>query len=426
MELARRWGARRRFEPMVLLTFLPEIAAALLFIGMGTQMPAIGALIILGELALVGLLFIFRTTAFIEALRRWWWLLLMPFIAMLSGLWSDVPMISFRYGAQYLFTAFIGVMIACTMTPRRYIGALMVALVVFCLLCIVSGRQGSSADGMVLIGLTGSKNQMAYAAQVLLMSATAVLMMRDIPALLRGIAIFALPLSVYLVAGTNSATAVLMAFGGSGVLLALWWAQRLTPGARLGALVAVALVLAPLTLLLPEMIAFTNHFLFETLGKDPTLTGRTLLWERADALIAERPLLGYGYQAIWMGDSSETIGLKRLADIQDGRQFHFHHAFRIIAVDTGIAGLIPFVIGLIIVGFTSFKATLLRPSIETSFFFVLFALMVARAFTDAIIGPFSMHTLLFYGACVYAFWRPAEVTASAPSPRWSARAAISR
>ncbi|MBC7769564.1 MAG: O-antigen ligase family protein [Phycisphaerales bacterium] len=403
---------------MVLLTFLPQIAAFLLFICMATQVPQVGAMLILVEVALVGLLFVFRTTAFIDVLKRWWWLLLMPVVATMSGLWSDVPSLSFRYGAQFLFTCFVGVLIACTLSPRRYIGVLLVALFVFCILCIAWGRQGTSADGMVLIGLTGSKNQMAYAAQVLLMAATAVLLMQGSGWFLRGVALLSLPLSVYLLAGTNSATAVLMAFGGSAVLLALWWSQRLPPGARLGALIVSAIVLAPLSLLIPEAIEFTNHFVFDTLGKDPTLTGRTILWEHADALIAERPLLGYGFQAIWMGDSADTIGLKRLMDIEDGRQFHFHHAFRIIAVDTGLLGLAPFVISVVLVGLGALKQVLLRPTVETSFFFVLFVLMVARAFTDAIIGPFSVHTLLFFGACVYAFWnaQPAEQTASQQAP----------
>lgn len=409
---------------MALLAFLPEIAAFLLLIGMATQLPQFGAIIALAEFAIVGLLFVFRTTAFIEVVRRWWWLLLMPAIATLSGFWSDAPMISFRYGAQYLFTCIIGVLIACTMTPRRYVQVLLVALFVFCILCIVNGRQGTSAEGWVLIGLTGSKNQMAYAAQILMLSAIAVLLMRNMPLQLKAVAVLSLPLSAYLVAGTNSATAVLMAVGGSAALMGLWWAQRLPPGGRLWALIGALVVLSPLTLLIPEAIEFIDHFVFGTLGKDPTLTGRTTLWAHADALIAERPLLGYGYQAIWMGDSSETIGLKRLMGVEDGRQFHFHHAFRIVAVDTGMVGLAAFVVMLLLVGFAGLKQLLLRPRVETSFFFLIFALMVARAFTDAIIGPFSMHTLLFFAACVYAFWgmQPAEEAVPEQAPAaWRAR-----
>ncbi len=127
---------------MVLLAFLPEIAAFLIFIGMATQVPQIGPYLIVIELALVALLFVFRTTAFIDVVRRWWWLLLMPVIATISGLWSDVPMVSFRYGAQFLLTCFIGVLLAHLMTPKRFICTLLAALFVFCVLCIAYGRQG--------------------------------------------------------------------------------------------------------------------------------------------------------------------------------------------------------------------------------------------------------------------------------------------
>jgi len=408
---------------MVLLAFLPEIAAFLIFMAMATQVPQIGPVLIVLELALIGLLFVFRTTAFIDVVRRWWWLLLMPFIATISGLWSDVPMVSFRYGAQFLLTCFIGVLLAQLMTPKRFICTLLAALFVFCVLCIAYGRQGTSVDGMVLIGLTGSKNQMGYASQVLLMCALAVLLIRNVPMPLRIIAFLSLPLSAYLLSGTNSATAVLMAFGGSAILLGLWWAERLPPGGRLFAIIAGVVIIAPLSALIPEAIAFTNHFLFDTLNKDPTLTGRTFLWERADALIERKPILGFGFQAIWMSDSTDTIGLKRLADIEDGRQFHFHDQFRIVAVDMGLFGLIPFVMAIAAAGFAHVRQLLLRPSVATSFFFVLFVLMVVRAFTDQIISPFNVHTLLFFACCVYAFWKtePVGETATQEAPAWRNR-----
>jgi len=393
---------------MALLTFLPEIAAFMMLFMMATQVPQIGALLILAEFAFFGLLFIFRTMTFVEAVRKWWWLLLFPLIQALSGLWSDLPEISFRYGAQFFYTCFVGVVLACLISPRRYVQVLLVMLFFFCLACIAYGRQGTSATGMVLIGLTGSKNQMGYAGQLLSLAAVAVLLMRDQPKLLRGIAFAALPVSAFIVWGTNSATALLMAIGGAFVLAALWFSERLPPGGRLGTILMSVLIFSPLLLLLPEAIAFGNHFLFDTLGKDPTLTGRTFLWERADALIERRPILGYGFQAIWMGDSTDTIGLKRLADIEDGRQFHFHHQFRIVAVDSGIVGLTAFVGAMIAAGLATVRQLLLRPTVETSFFFVVFALMVTRAFTDQIMSPFNMHTLIYFACCVYAFWRPQE------------------
>ena len=42
------------------------------------------------------------------------------------------------------------------------------------------------------------------------------------------------------------------------------------------------------------------------LGKDLTLTGRTGIWSAVLDSIAKRPLLGYGYQAFWLGLEGES------------------------------------------------------------------------------------------------------------------------
>src|SRR5690606_9284199 len=138
-----------------------------------------------------------------------------------SAFWSDLPMTSARYGAQYLFTAFVGVLLARLMTPQRFVSVFLASMFVFCVLCILNGRHGVSAEGLVLIGLTGSKNQLAYAAQLLLFAGLAVLMLRNISILLRWLAVLSLPLALYLLQGTNSASAVVASAGGAVVLLGM-------------------------------------------------------------------------------------------------------------------------------------------------------------------------------------------------------------
>lgn len=410
---------------MFFLAFLPEVATFLIFIMMGTQLPQIGSILVLLQLGLIGLLFLYRTGAFVQVLTKWWWLILVPILAVVSALWSDLPAVSARYGAQFLLTAAVGVAMACMLTPRRFVTVFMLSMAVFCVLCIMNGRYGTSADGWVLIGLTGSKNQMAYAAQLLLLSSIAVLCLERISPQLRLAALLSLPLALYLVAGTNSATAVVMALIGTIVLLGMWVAQRLPPGARLGAVVLAVIVCAPLTMLIPEIIDLINHFVFDTLNKDPTLTGRTVLWQYADELIAGRPVLGYGYQAFWMGESHDANALKYIFNVRDGRTFHFHHQFRQIAVDVGMLGLVAFSLALLASGLAAVRQFLSHPSVATSFFFVVFMQMVARAFTDVIVGPFSIHTLLFFAASVYAFYR-APAAAPEPAPRAPARPLFAR
>jgi exopolysaccharide production protein ExoQ len=54
------------------------------------------------------------------------------------------------------------------------------------------------------------------------------------------------------------------------------------------------------------VIVIWPDFLFNLLGKDVTLTGRTGLWSAVIESIAKRPLLGYGYQAFWLGLEGES------------------------------------------------------------------------------------------------------------------------
>lgn len=387
---------------MFVFAFLPEIAAFLLFILVSIQIGA-GTSLVLMQMGLVGFLFIVRPSLFLGTLLKWWPLLLTPILATLSFMWSSVPDMSLRYGAQLAFTAFIGVHLARLMTPKRFLTVLLLSVFVFCIMCVISGQRGAAADGLVLIGLTGSKNQMSYEGQMLLMAGLSALLMGDISKPVRWVGVLAIPLGVYILTVTHSATGLLLGVAGSLALIILAFAQRMTPGGRLVGGLAVLAVIAPLALLAPEMQQALDHFLYNTLNKDPTLTGRTILWEHADALISHKPFLGYGYQAIWMGDSFETIGLRRLTGIEDGRTFHFHHTFRQVAVDTGLLGLGIFVATLAAVGLRSFWRLLVKPTPATSFFFANFLILVSRAFTDVIIGPFAIHTILFYACCVYAF-----------------------
>jgi hypothetical protein len=107
--------------------------------------------------------------------------------------------------------------------------------------------------------------------------------------------------------------------------------------------------------------------------------------------------------------------LKRLTGIADGRTFNFHHTFRQVGVDTGLIGMAIFITTLVVVGLRGFWQLLVNPTPATSFFYAIFLLLVSRAFTDVIIGPFSIHTILLYACGVYAFWRP-EMAAQQDRP----------
>ena len=45
------------------------------------------------------------------------------------------------------------------------------------------------------------------------------------------------------------------------------------------------------------------------LGKDPTLSGRTEIWQAAMTSVMKRPVLGYGYVAFWRGIEGESANV---------------------------------------------------------------------------------------------------------------------
>jgi O-antigen ligase len=76
--------------------------------------------------------------------------------------------------------------------------------------------------------------------------------------------------------------------------------------------------------------------LFSLLGKDVTLTGRTGIWSAVIDSIAKRPLLGYGYDAFWLGLEGESYRIILavswvLAQAQNG--------FMDVMLEMGAAGL---------------------------------------------------------------------------------------
>lgn len=84
------------------------------------------------------------------------------------------------------------------------------------------------------------------------------------------------------------------------------------------------------------VIVVWPDFLFTLLGKDVTLTGRTGIWSAVLDSISKRPLLGYGYQAFWLGLEGESYRVILavswvLAQAQNG--------FLDITLEMGIAGL---------------------------------------------------------------------------------------
>jgi O-antigen ligase len=78
---------------------------------------------------------------------------------------------------------------------------------------------------------------------------------------------------------------------------------------------------------------------FAVLGKDATLTGRTNIWQGVLYEIHKRPLLGYGYGAVW-DDRSGWGPVYWITKIAGFRAAHAHNSWLEQWLGLGIVGLI--------------------------------------------------------------------------------------
>ena len=65
----------------------------------------------------------------------------------------------------------------------------------------------------------------------------------------------------------------------------------------------LGLILTSISVPLVLIVVALKDSLLDVLGKDPTLTGRTVLWGFVQDNIRLRPLLGWGYSAFWQPDN---------------------------------------------------------------------------------------------------------------------------
>lgn len=319
---------------------------------------------------------------------------LLPIFATASALWSDVPMVSLRYGVQLLVTVLMGVVLARVLELRQLVLVVFIGVSLACLIGIASGRTGVSESGGVLIGLAGSKNQISYFALFWIGSALCVLASSHYRFFTRVMAALALLPAVFLLVQGDSMTAVLSAVVMAALLLLLAVAHWLGRGGRVFALVAAGLLALPMVAALPQIEAEAERFRSDVLGKDSRLTGRTLLWEAADSLIRQKPVIGHGYKAIWLGH--EGRGLLARNDQKDGRAFHFHDTFRELRADLGLVGLLLFLGPLVFALLRSIPLLIAQVDAPRAFVVVTLLTILLRVRTELVVGPFLTETVVLY------------------------------
>ncbi len=331
-----------------------------------------------------------------------------PAFAALSVVWSMAPAVTLRAAIELALTIGIASLVAGFLRPREFVSAMSVSLLCGAILSLLFGQYGF--DGMsgetVFVGIFASKNIMAAFMSFLAIFAAAVLADRGQPAPLRLLAMFSFVLSIPLLLRAHSAGALLTTAGSLLVLLFTAAFARLPRRERLMVLACAGTIAVPVALLAALLAvngtlgADWSSFLTERLGKDATLTGRTMLWQIALAEIAKRPFLGTGYYAFWQQGNLLAESIWRYFDVDGG--FSFHNTYLENAVGLGCIGAAVLAVTLA-VGFTRSVALALadRTWATAALVGVMFCL-IARTIGEVDAPyPFSAGTFLLFVAAAY-------------------------
>jgi exopolysaccharide production protein ExoQ len=189
-------------------------------------------------------------------------------------------------------------------------------------------------------------------------------------------------------------TAVVSALVIAAMLAVLAVARSLGRGGRTFAFAAAGLMILPVLVALPQIEAEAARFRTDVLHKDARLTGRTLLWESADRLIGQKPVIGHGYKAIWLG--REGKGLLARNEQKDGRAFHFHDTFRELRADLGLVGLLLFLTPILFALLRIIPLLLDKVDAPRAFAVVTLLTILLRVRTELIVGPFLAETVLLF------------------------------
>jgi O-antigen ligase len=216
--------------------------------------------------------------------------------------WSIMPDVTLRRAVAVAITTLFGVYLAASFSGRAMSEILAASFLILALgsyfvsLAVPSIGVHHDVNAGLWRGLWYEKNQMGA---MMVYGSIAALSAAITSARRRGLWILTLLLCIGLIIMTRSATSLLsLALILSGA--AMLGLMGLGPAA---AVVAVWLSVTT-AMVLGGIYAFAPSLLFQAVGKDPSLTGRTQIWQAILRHSRKAPLTGYGYAAFWDRNSA--------------------------------------------------------------------------------------------------------------------------
>jgi exopolysaccharide production protein ExoQ len=257
--------------------------------------------------------------------------------AIASSRWSNQPEMSLRQGMLFVATYAVACMLAQYLNwvriGRILAGLFTVQAVLSACLALFKPEWGVMSEVYPgsWSGIWSFKQTLGVAMAVGTGCTSGYLLMRPkawiwcVPALL---------VMLLCVVKSQATTAILVTGFALVVPFSVWIAQR---GRAASVFAAWAVVTAAACLAL--MVTILAPFIFQALGKAPTLTGRTDIWAALEGAMHARPWYGWGFQAFWT-DRSITSPVEEVERAMEGFRPPDAHSTPIdIRLQLGYVGL---------------------------------------------------------------------------------------
>ena len=271
----------------------------------------------------------------------------LPALCLLSVVWAADPVPAAYHGVLLALTMVIAGGMAARLDKRQFVVSLLLSQGLMAVWSVLDGTviwSGGLDGGTSLVGIFPHKNVIGQRMMLLTLACGAVLLVRGYRPWLRLTAMGLLPIALYLLVGSRSATAILLVLGAGTVLLFarfVWQPALAVRGAR--PVIAAGLACGlPFALLLAEVVFRVDigADLLGAVGKDSTLTGRTDIWALGNQSIREHPLLGVGAGNFWRFDSWSAVQMSRRMGMENVEGFNFHNAYYEAFVHLGLVGFV--------------------------------------------------------------------------------------
>ncbi|MGK7900657.1 MAG: O-antigen ligase family protein [Hormoscilla sp.] len=261
-------------------------------------------------------------------------------LSLLSTLWSDTPIYALKHNLVILQVSIFAAHIAQRYSWQKLVSILRWSTTVLSFLsAFYALTKPSFAINTVKIGWQGVLPHPNRLGILLSLNITLWLFHAMFYPKQRLLAIGIALFSLYVRQNTNSATSLIVII----ILLVLVACLQILKKlpyrqAFVGVLVCM-LVGTSITFILLE----NWNELLESLGKDPTLTGRTKVWPQMIERGLERPLFGHGTHSFWQESRGEDNPAHGIVSDNGWVPPHAHNGFLEIFLEFGLMGLIIFI-----------------------------------------------------------------------------------